>query len=71
MSALNTPEERRAYSKGYAAGRRRTAGEVASDQGRGASAEALFVYLVDGLILQGLSLDEILDAQLIGAKGAR
>lgn len=55
------PDEERGYSRGYQRGRR-------TAQDRAEAATFLFLCLVDGLIEQGLTPDEILDAQLIGAK---
>ncbi len=58
------PEERRGYARGYQAGRR-------AGQDRAEAATFLFECLVDGLMAQGVSSDDILDAQLVGAKARR
>lgn len=54
-------EEQRGYARGYQAGKRHS-------MERADAAECLLRWLVDGLATQGLSADDILDAQLLGAK---
>lgn len=61
-------DEQRGYSRGYAAGRRRLERETRGEADRTTAAMKLFEVLVDGLILRGMTADEILDAQLDGMK---
>lgn len=68
MSGPATPDYRAGYSRGYLAGQRRRERETSIDHGRATSATVLFETLVSGLVIQGLSLDDILDAQLAGMK---
>lgn len=55
------PDERRGYARGYSRGRR------AGDE-RAEAATWLLECLISGLVLQGVSLDAVLDTQLAGAK---
>lgn len=74
VAALSGPpsrEERRAYARGYVAGRHRRDRDVDALTDRADAAVELFECLVDGLIVQGLTLDEVLDAQLLGAQARR
>jgi hypothetical protein len=68
VSAPASPDYRSGYARGYNAGQRRRVRETDEDAARAASATYLLECLVGGLVEQGLSIDEILDAQLIGAK---
>lgn len=63
-----SPEEQRAYSQGYAAGKKRLRREDEEAEARANAAVFLFEALAAGLVEQGLSLDEVLDAQIVGAK---
>lgn len=56
-----SPAEQTAYARGYARGRRTAAG-------RAEAALFLLEALVRGLIEQGLTLDAVLDTQILGAK---
>lgn len=55
------PDERRGYARGYSRGRR-------AGTERAEAAVYLLECLVEGLVLQGVSLDAVLDAQFAGAK---
>jgi hypothetical protein len=68
VRATSTPEGRRAYASGYAAGRRRLERDSSGAEERARAASFLFEALVKGLAAQGRSVDEILDAQILGAK---
>lgn len=68
MSGPRSPDELRGYGRGYEAGRRRNILDVAAEARRTKAATFLFECLVDGLTMQGVSLDAILDAQIAGAK---
>lgn len=67
MTGPPGPDERRWYQRGYTAGRRRIERETYDGDQRAASAVYLFECLVEGLVLQGVTLDAVIDAQLAGA----
>lgn len=69
MSAASEQRaEARGYSRGYVAGRARRERDMHEAEAKATAGAALFTMLVAGLIAQGLSVDDILDAQLIGAR---
>lgn len=67
MTGPASPDERRGYQRGYAAGRRGLERRTAVREDVSAAAIYLFECLVEGLVLQGVTLDAIIDAQLAGA----
>lgn len=62
------PAERRAYQRGYTAGKRLIDHRLGQAWACAAAATRLFESLVEGLVLQGLTLDAVLDAQIAGEK---